>query len=151
VGAYALYLRAAEAVTLRAHLDQVLAGAGRTRAVLLAGDLNDGMDAATTQLLHGPPGSELGTPGFGRPDRGDGERLWNLTPLLPEPQRFTRIFRGRREVIDHIFASHVLAATKPKVTTAMAAGRLRSISEDPTDQVGRPGSDHAAVVAGFEL
>jgi len=119
--------------------------------VLVAGDLNDGVDAATTQLLQGPPGSELGTPGFGRPDQGDGERLWNLAPLIAEPQRFTRVFRGRREVIDHIFASHVLAATMPAVSTALAAGRLRSITEDPGEQVGQPGSDHAAVVAGFEL
>jgi endonuclease/exonuclease/phosphatase family metal-dependent hydrolase len=65
-GAYALGLRAAEAVTLRAHLTQVLHGDGTTVAVVLAGDLNDGVDAATTQLLQGPPGSELeprGLPG----------------------------------------------------------------------------------------
>jgi endonuclease/exonuclease/phosphatase family metal-dependent hydrolase len=70
-GAYALGLRAAEAVTLHTHLTQVLGDQGETVAVLLAGDLNDGPDAATTQLLHGPPGSELETPGFDRPDRGD--------------------------------------------------------------------------------
>jgi endonuclease/exonuclease/phosphatase family metal-dependent hydrolase len=104
--------------------------------VLVAGDLNDGVDAATTQLLQGPPGSELGTPGFGRPDQGDGERLWNLTPLLAEPQRFTRVFRGRREVIDHIFASHVLAATMPAVSTALAAGRL--VDHRRPRRAGRP-------------
>src|SRR6266542_7053862 len=51
VGGYALYRRTAEAVTLRAHLNQLLAAQGRTRAVLLAGDLNDAIDAATTQIV----------------------------------------------------------------------------------------------------
>lgn len=45
-----------------------------------APNLNEGLDAATTQLLQGPPGSELGTAGFARPDAGDGQRLWNLAP-----------------------------------------------------------------------
>jgi len=150
-GAYALYLRAAQAVTLRAHLDQILGGQGDTVGVLLAGDLNDGVDAATTQLLHGPPGSELGTPGFDRPDRGDPQRMWNLALRIPAARRFTRIFRGRGELIDHIFASRFLVTKTTQVTTAMAAGRLRSITEDPREEIGKPGSDHAAVVASFEL
>ena len=82
-GAYALYLRAAQATTLRAHLEGLLDDQGRRMAVVVAGDLNDGLDAATTQLLQGPPGSEIGTPGFARPDRDDGERMWNLAPNIP--------------------------------------------------------------------
>jgi len=38
------------------------------------------MDAATTQILNGPPGSEIGTVGFGRPDDGDGDRMWISAP-----------------------------------------------------------------------
>lgn len=113
-GAYALYLRAAQAVTLRAHLDQVLGGHGDTVGTLPAGDLNDGVDAATTQLLHGPPGSEIGTPGFDRPDRGDPQRMWNPALRIPQAQRFTRIFRGRGELIDHIFASRFLVTKPPR-------------------------------------
>jgi endonuclease/exonuclease/phosphatase family metal-dependent hydrolase len=151
-GAYALYLRAAQAVTLRSHLDQVLHGDGETLAVLLAGDLNDGVDAATTQILQGPPGSEIDTPGYDRPDKGDGQRMWNLALRIPEAQRFTRIFRGRGELIDHVFASRFLVTRATQVTTAMAGpGRLRSITEDPREEVGKPGSDHAAVVAAFDL
>lgn len=41
-----------------------------------------GPDASTTQLLQGPSGSELFTAGFRTGDRGDGNRLWNLAPLL---------------------------------------------------------------------
>ena len=75
---YALYRRAAEAVTLRAFANRLLDGHGRERAVIVLGDLNDEPAAATTQILLGPPGSEIGTPGFERPDQGDGARLWNL-------------------------------------------------------------------------
>jgi endonuclease/exonuclease/phosphatase family metal-dependent hydrolase len=151
-GAYALGLRAAEAVTLRAHLTTVLHGAGTTLPVLLAGDLNDGVDAATTQLLQGPPGSELETGGFAQPDQGDGQRMWNLALRIPAEQRFTRVFRGRRELIDHVFASRVLLSPLPEVTTATAgAGALHSVTENPRTEVGKPGSDHAAVIATFQL
>jgi len=78
--AYAPALRVAEAVTVRTHLTSVLGGDGTTLKVILAGDLNDGVDAATTQILKGPPGSELGTPGFGHLDHGGAQWLWNLVP-----------------------------------------------------------------------
>ena len=119
--------------------------------VVVAGDLNDGLDAATTQLLQGPPGSEIGTPGFARPDGGDGQRMWNLAPLIPEAQRFTRVFRGRGELIDNVLVSHFLVTKTTQVTTAMAGPGLRSITENPRAELGKPGSDHAAVVASFEL
>ena len=151
-GAYALDLRAAEAVTVRAHLTGVLHGAGAGLPVLLAGDLNDGVEAATTQLLQGPPGSELETAGFAHPDHGDGQRMWNLALRIPLEQRFSRVFRGRRELIDHVFASRVLLSPLPTVITAAAGpAALRSITEDPREEVGKPGSDHAAVVATFQL
>lgn len=69
-GAYALYRRAAEAAALRALADRLLEGDGRERDVAVLGDLNDEVQAATTQMLLGPPGSEIGTPGYERPDRG---------------------------------------------------------------------------------
>jgi hypothetical protein len=37
--------------------------------MLVMGDLNDEPQAATTQILLGPPGSEIGTLGAYRPDR----------------------------------------------------------------------------------
>jgi len=83
-GAYALYRRAAEAATVRSHVDALLAGHGADRALVLLGDLNDEPAAATTQMLLGPPGSQLGTAGFDHPDAGDGMRLWNLAPLTPD-------------------------------------------------------------------
>ena len=92
---YALHRRAAEAAAIRTYLTQVLGNDGQRRRVVLAGDLNDEPTAATTQILLGPPGSEIGTPGFGRADAGDAQRLWNLESLIPAADRFSRIYRGR--------------------------------------------------------
>ena len=58
--------RASEATTLRIYPDVLLNGGGREKAVILTGDMNDELDAATTQILNGPTGSEIGTTGFGR-------------------------------------------------------------------------------------
>jgi endonuclease/exonuclease/phosphatase family metal-dependent hydrolase len=134
--AYALYRRAGEAVTLRAHADALLPG-----AVIVLGDLNDDVQAATTQLLLGPPGSEIGTPGFEQPDRGDPRRLWNLAPLIPGDRRYTRIYRGRRELIDHVLASRSVLDRVTRVDTATTD--LPSITEEPAARRDAPGSDHA--------
>lgn len=72
------------------------------------GDVNDAPDAATSQILLGPPGSEIGTPGFDSDDQGDAWRLWNTAPLIPATRRFSRRFRGRGELVDHVLASHAL-------------------------------------------
>jgi endonuclease/exonuclease/phosphatase family metal-dependent hydrolase len=147
--AYALYLRAAEAVTLRAFADELLDDEGRERAVIVLGDLNDEPAAATTQIPLGPPGSEIGTPGFERPDQGDGSRLWNLAPLIPAERRFSRVFRGRRELIDHILVSRALVARVESVDTG--PGEPASITEDHTARRDEPASDHLPVIARFEL
>jgi endonuclease/exonuclease/phosphatase family metal-dependent hydrolase len=146
---YALNRRAAEAATIRAYATNLLAGDGQQRAVIVAGDLNDEPQAATTQLLHGPPGSEIGTPGFDRPDQGDGQRLWNLAPLIPEAQRFSRIYRGRGELIDHLLVSHVLVKAVQTVTTGEI--ELPSITDQPMEWQGEAGSDHRPVVATFDF
>jgi hypothetical protein len=43
-------------------------------AVLVCYDLNDTMDAATTQLMFRPPGSQISTGGFNHPDHSDAQR-----------------------------------------------------------------------------
>ena len=44
--------------------NELLDGQGRERAVIVLGDLNDEPTAATTQILLGPPGSEIGRTGL---------------------------------------------------------------------------------------
>ncbi|MET7485633.1 endonuclease/exonuclease/phosphatase family protein [Streptomyces sp. NPDC005538] len=147
-GAYALYRRAAEAASLRALADELLAGEGKTRDVAVLGDMNDEVQAATTQILLGPPGSEIGTPGYDRPDQGDAVRLWDVAPLIPADQRYSRINSGRRELIDHILASHHLVRRVTAAGTGLPgeqAPQLPSVGPDPAERREAPGSDHAPV------
>ncbi|MET9817776.1 endonuclease/exonuclease/phosphatase family protein [Streptomyces sp. NPDC006355] len=147
-GAYALYRRAAEATALRALADELLEGDGRARDVAVLGDLNDETQAATTQILLGPPGSELGTPGYDRDDRGDATRLWDVAPLIPAGQRWSRVNSGRRELIDHILLSHRLVRRVTAAGTGLPGEgppTLPSVGPDPAERRGAPGSDHAPV------
>lgn len=147
-GAYALYRRAAEAATLRALADELLDGDGRDRDVAVLGDLNDEVQAATTQILLGPPGSEIGTPGYDRPDNGDAARLWDVAPLIPAAQRYSRVNAGRRELIDHVLLSHRLVRRVAGAGTGLpdeGAPRLPSVGPDPVERRGAAGSDHAPV------
>lgn len=142
---YALHRRAAEAAGIRSYVTALLDGQGQQRLVVVAGDLNDEAQAATTQILLGPPGSEIGTPGYDQPDAGDRTRLWNLAALLPELERYSRIYRGRRELIDHLLVSRALRDSVTAVTTGQI--ELSSITDNPVAQRNHPGSDHRPVIA----
>ncbi|MBO1335376.1 endonuclease/exonuclease/phosphatase family protein [Streptomyces sp. VRA16 Mangrove soil] len=150
-GAYALQRRAAEAATVRALADVLVGEDGRHERVAVLGDFNDDTSAATTQILHGPPGSEIGTPGFDRPDRGDAKRLWNVAPLIPADQRYSRIQAGRRELIDHVFVTHELVGRISRAGTGVPAEEgaerppLPSVGENPHDRRDATASDHAPV------
>jgi len=152
-GVYALGRRAAESGAVRMHANAHLDGQGRTRALVVLGDLNDTPDAATTQMLLGPGGSEIGTPGERIPDKGDAFRLWNLAALIPADQRFTRVYRGRPELIDHILISRALLERVVEVRTVVQrpAADLPSVTDEPAARRDEPGSDHAPVVATFDL
>lgn len=152
-GAYALYLRASEAATLREWVNRLLDdadGGGKQRSVVLCGDLNDVPRAATTQILLGPGGSEIGTPGEDRPDQGDVWRLWNTAPLIPDERRYSRIYRGRRELIDHILVSHHLLQRIDAVDS-LVDRPLPSVHDTPSARADAPDSDHAPVVARFDV
>ncbi|HSR22012.1 MAG TPA: endonuclease/exonuclease/phosphatase family protein [Candidatus Eisenbacteria bacterium] len=147
--AYALYRRSAEAATLRVAVTAELAGAGGDHPLILTGDLNDTVQAATTQILLGPPGSEIGTVGFNRPDHGDAERLWNLAPLMPPGKDYSRVNAGRKELIDHIVVSAALVK-RAGFVEAIVEQPLPSVGNDPGPRKNAPSSDHAPVVATFD-
>jgi endonuclease/exonuclease/phosphatase family metal-dependent hydrolase len=146
---YAIDRRAAEAATLRVWTTTALdAVAGQ--ALVLSGDLNDTVQAATTQILLGPPGSEIGTAGFDRPDQGDRQRLWDLAPLMPPGKDYSRIDQGRKELIDHILVSAAMVKPLNAITVeAITDPQLPSITTDPNARRDAPSSDHAPIVATF--
>jgi endonuclease/exonuclease/phosphatase family metal-dependent hydrolase len=148
--AYALFRRAAEATTLRVWATASLGPSGPGLPVLLCGDLNDTVQAATTQLLLGPSGSEIDTRGFKTPDKGDAQRLWNLAPLMPATRNYSRINQGRPELIDHILGSQELVQKVDVTSVGAVLGEpLPSITPNPTLRLDQPSSDHAPVVATF--
>lgn len=153
--AYALFRRAAEAVAVRDAATGLLGGKGQERAVMVMGDLNDEPSAATTQILQGPPGSEIGTAGFEVPDRGDGARLWNLSPRIEPPQeRYTRIHAGTPELIDHVLASHLVTrhVADGGVTAGVPGGPPpASVHDDPGARRDVPASDHRPLVVTVDL
>lgn len=164
----ALLRRAAEAATLRIHLNDRLQGANPNHLILL-GDLNDEPYAATTQLLLGPEDTDAT-----REDTRDPVRLYNLATGIPRrggmdndlhvlapTERYTRIYQGRGEFIDHILVSRSLLG--PGSELAQGRSFLRevrsrvdliagqSISDDPTARIGTEAPDHAPVSARFDL
>src|SRR5919199_2126185 len=104
VAGLALERRTAEAVTVRMRANELLEGNDRTHLLVL-GDFNDVPEAQTSLILNGPPGNEIGTEAFHTPDEGDDARLFNLAPRIPQTRRYSRIERGRKELLDQILAS----------------------------------------------
>ena len=155
VAGIALFQRTAEAVALRVKVNEILEG-NPQEALVLLGDLNDVTDAATTQILQGPPGSEIGTNGFSRADVGDKSRLFNLAPLILEARRFSRVFKGKGELIDHILVSEELLLGEPRQVPEADShvdilDSLPSIADNARERRGELGSDHAPITASFEL
>ena len=152
----ALLRRAAEAATLRRRANELLeAGA----ALIVLGDFNDVPDAATSQILAGPSGSQPPSRAFHVSDQRDPMRLFNLAGLIDEGRRYSRVHRGRRELLDQIFASESLFPRDesggprrlPDVDSDVDfADGLTSIGNDPRTR-GELAPDHAPVVARFAL
>jgi endonuclease/exonuclease/phosphatase family metal-dependent hydrolase len=155
VAGLALLKRTAEAIALRVKTNELVEG-NDSQAVILLGDLNDVIDAATTQILSGPSGSEIDSDGFNRADKGDDTRLFNLAALIPEERRYSRINQGNKELIDHILVSQELLPGHPHRLPLVDShidifGQLPSVTSDPGARQGKPASDHAPVTATFEF
>jgi endonuclease/exonuclease/phosphatase family metal-dependent hydrolase len=124
--------------------------------LIVCGDMNDVAESATVELLHGPDGSAIGTSGFNHPDAGDDTRLFNLAPCIDPDRRYSRINNGVHELIDHILVSkELLPGTPPSLPTVDSyleyAATLPSVTSNPTARVGAACSDHAPVIAEFNL
>lgn len=149
----ALERRTAEVLALRAHVTGLLAAQEPT---LLLGDLNDVPDAATTQLLYGPPGCQPRGPSdaldplaaFQRGDEADGQRLFNVSLLAPAPQRWTRMAHGQRELLDHILVS---AALVPREHGLRRVPRIEIRNGFTAERADPEVPDHAPVSATFNV
>jgi endonuclease/exonuclease/phosphatase family metal-dependent hydrolase len=163
-----LLRRAAEAVAVRAYLNDLLTPESVVRTIVL-GDFNDEPRAATTQMFMGPEDADATST-----DKLDYTRLYNLVDsiprrgdasndkwFLPESERFSRVYDGRRELIDHLFASKNLLGPSEelqqdhwKVTEVrswVTSILAENVTDNPADRVGKARPDHAPVYARFEL
>jgi len=163
-----LLRRAAEAVAVRAYLNDLMQPEGTARTIVL-GDFNDEPRAATTQMFIGPEDADATSA-----DKFDYARLYNLGDGIPrrgdatndkwflaEGERFSRINNGRHEMIDHLFASkNMLGVSEDlrqdhwKVTEVrswVTSILGESITDNPAERVGATRPDHAPVYARFEL
>jgi len=154
---FALERRAAEATSLRQYVTDRL---NANRDVILLGDLNDGPEAATTEILYGPPGSQPRGPNdathaagaFQRPDADDARRLFNVTKLLPENVRWSRRHNGQNELLDHILVSEGLM---PRVNGLRQVPAMNILNDEtpgligPHPTAGGEIPDHAPVIATF--
>lgn len=112
--------------------------------------MNDEVEAATTLILNGPPGSEIGTVGFDQPDLRDGDRLWNLAPLIPEAALLPSVPTSHGTYRPHL--RQPLPRDRNADDRRHDGGRRtgHSVEDNPNERQGEPGSDHAAVVATFD-
>jgi len=133
----ALERRTAEALSVRARVDELLAGGQR---VVVLGDFNDGPEAATTRLLCG--------------EGPKTQRLHNLTELIASEVRWSRKRDTTREMVDQILASDGLM---PRQENAGPVPAVTVLNDDVPSILGRRRTnprgapDHALVYATFPL
>src|SRR5262249_26320383 len=117
--------------------------------------------AQTSLILCGPPGSEIGTPGFARRDAGDPMRLFNLALAVDEQRRYSRRYHSRQEMIDQVFVSadffpvdaqqHRHPPAPGDVESHVELIEGQSVGDDPLVRAQNPRPDHAPVTARLRL
>lgn len=162
-----LLRRTAECMAVRAHLNACMTEKDKAHTVVL-GDLNDEPQAATSQILLGPEDADVTSD-----DKLDSVRLYNLMASIPgrgdaandkvflaESERFSRLYQGKRELIDHIYVSKgMLGDAKDMrkdrwrvqaVRSLVDSIQGESVGDNPGDRIGRHRPDHAPIYACFE-
>jgi hypothetical protein len=81
--------------------------------------------------------------------------------FLSDEERFTRLYEGQGELIDHIYVSRGLLGEaedlkagrwRLKEVRSLVSGILgQSVGNDPGERFGKERPDHAPVYASFEL
>jgi endonuclease/exonuclease/phosphatase family metal-dependent hydrolase len=140
--AAALIRRTAESVALRVYLNHLMSN--NDEPLVLMGDLNDGVEAATTQLLLGPEDRSLT-----QRDKFDDVRLYNLAEYIAPARRYSRLYHKERELIDHILVSHELVFRRRQVDSYIEP--IESIDQGTEVRREAVFPDHAPVFARFEV
>jgi endonuclease/exonuclease/phosphatase family metal-dependent hydrolase len=138
----ALVKRNAEAVALRVYLNHLMTN--NDDPLILMGDLNDGPDAVTSQILVGPEDRSLT-----QRDKFDDVRLYNLAEYIAPARRYSRLYHKNRELIDHILVSHELIFRRRQVDSYVEP--IESIDQDTEARRAAVFPDHAPVFARFEI
>lgn len=132
-------LRMAEALQVRRLVDRRLAERPGEH-VAVAGDFNEGPDSLLLRVVAGDVVDEIrrGLPGA----------LFSVTAGIPADRRFTIVYRGRRELLDHVLVSRSLWSRFREARILNEAhyepdACLRERSREGPD------SDHAPVLATF--
>ena len=143
-------IRTAEALALRA---LVVADAQDTdRAVIVLGDLNDGVDSVTTRLVTGERPWR-----FAQPD--ERERAYDVLLFSAAELQARRdvrdvaysyVYQGRHQLLDHILVSEQLNPANPGREGTVVAHRVANDHLGPVlegDGADRRASDHGMPVA----
>ena len=138
----ALIRRAAEAVALRNYCADLIFE--NDLPLVLLGDMNDEPQAVTSQILLGPEDNSLE-----REDKGDDTRLYNLADLIIADHRYSRVYKKRRELIDHIMVTRDLRLAATFVDSFVPG--TEPINESTEARRDKTLSDHAPVFARFTL
>jgi endonuclease/exonuclease/phosphatase family metal-dependent hydrolase len=161
--ALVLKRRTAEAICVRARVDQLLAEGHR---VIVLGDFNDGPDAATTTMFYRPRDNQprdneprevgdatSGERAFHSFKSGDAQRLFNLTQLIAADVRWSSKRDDEREMLDQILASEGLM---PRHGNRRQVPSIHVLNDDVPSILGRRHAahssgafDHAIVYATF--
>jgi len=128
--------RLAQAVQIRRLVDRALERDVEAKLAVL-GDFNDLLESEGVRIVQGDARA-CSSPSLAA------RELCACELSIPEERRFTQIYRGRREMLDHILLSPGLV---PHFTGAQIFNEsLREASEGGEDDFQDPGSDHAPFV-----
>ena len=107
--------------------------------IAVCGDLNTGEEETPSRLLQARP-EDSGNAALAS------RALEALELRLPEAERFTVLYRGRRRMLDHILCSPALAARCRGIEADN-----RNLPDEVEMTADDPRSNHAPLVAEFEL
>jgi len=117
------------------HLVDGILAADPDGYVVVLGDLNDYYDSAPLRAL-----TQGDTPGG---------RLVNVADALPPEERYSYIFEGVSQLLDHVLVTPALAARQARVDVLHINADYPP--PDPADPSPRHSSDHDPLVAVFEV